>query len=326
MLLLVTGGAGYVGSHVVQHLLARGDVVVVADRRPGPSAIDAATLVAGDLGERSFVERLFDGHRFDAVLHFAASKSVSEAVDHPGRYFANNVGATALLLEAMERGGIDRFVFSSSCAVYGIPTSLPVTEDAPLRPTTPYGASKRMVEEMLEWSARGTGLRSVSLRYFNAAGAALDASNGESWDAAANLLPIIMRALLGSGPPLQLHGTDYDTPDGTAIRDYVHVDDLARAHLDALDALDVRPPGALVLNLGRGVGTSVREVIDAVERITGRSVPVDEVARRPGDAPAVYADPSRARAELGWHAEHDLDVIVDSAWRWYSRAVMPEPA
>jgi UDP-glucose 4-epimerase len=317
MKLLVTGGAGYVGSHVVQSLVTRGDEVVVLDRAPMPEALTGVPSVIGDLADRQLLRDVFGRDRFDGVLHFAADKSVAEAVRRPGRYFANNVGATALLLEAMEAAGAGMLVFSSSCAVYGNPDRLPVTEDTPLRPATPYGASKAMAEEILRWSEAGTGLRSASLRYFNAAGAALDASNGESWDGAGNLIPIAMHAALG-GPPLRIHGTDYDTPDGTAVRDYVHVVDLAEAHIAALDALAGGAHG-LVLNLGRGVGTSVREVVDAIERESGRPLPVEVAERRPGDAPAVFADVTRARETLGWSAAHDLDSIIGSAWRWYAR-------
>jgi UDP-glucose-4-epimerase GalE len=318
MQLLVTGGAGYVGSHVVQALVGRGDDVVILDKAPVPEALADVPSVVGDIADRALVADLFGRQRFDGVLHFAADKSVEEALRRPGRYFANNVGGTAMLLEAMEAAGVGILVFSSSCAVYGTPDRLPVDERAPIQPTTPYGASKAMAEEMLRWAEAGTGLRSASLRYFNAAGAAFDASIGETWDRAANLIPVAMRAAFGAGPPLRIHGTDYDTPDGTAVRDYVHVVDLADAHLAALDALASGSRG-LVLNLGRGVGTSVRDVVEAIERLSGRPLPTVIADRRPGDAAAVYADPSRAREQLGWVASHDLDAIVGSAMRWYER-------
>ena len=319
MAVLVTGGAGYVGSHTVRKLHQRGDRVVVLDdlSHGVAAAVADVPLVAGDVGDEALLKDLLGREDIDAVVHLAGSKSVDESLRDPGAYFRNNVTGSLTLLRACVEAGVDRFVFSSTCAVYGNPAELPVTEETPARPETPYGESKLMVERILHWFESAHGLRSVSLRYFNAAGAAEEGDLGENWDHAVNLVPVVMKATLGVGPPVRIFGTDYGTPDGTAIRDYVHVLDLADAHVQALDRLAHGGPSA-VLNLGTGTGASVREVIAAVESASGMRVPAIEAPRRPGDPEAVWADASRAADVLGWAARRSLDDIVRSAWRWHS--------
>jgi UDP-glucose-4-epimerase GalE len=263
------------------------------------------------------VARTLAEHDVDSVIHFAAYKAAGESMEQPGRYFANNVAATNVLLDTLQREGVRRFVFSSTCAVYGTPTALPVDETHPLSPESPYGESKRMVEQMLAWYDACHGLRSVSLRYFNAAGASADAQIGEDWTVTLNLVPLVMKAALGRAPHVSVFGTDYPTPDGTAIRDYVHVDDLADAHVRALDHLESGGP-TTAINLGTGKGSSVREVIDAARRASGIDIPVVDADRRAGDPVAIYGDNRRAAEVLEWRPERDLDDIVSSAWRWHS--------
>jgi len=316
---LVTGGAGYIGSHTVALLRARGDDVVVLDtlEHGHPAAIPGAELVVGDAGDRGLVADLLRARRIEAVIHFAARKSVVESIDDPGGYFEANVSGSLALMRAMGDAGVQRLVLSSTCAVYGTPDALPVDEASALRPENPYGESKLLVERMAPWFAGPSGLRTVALRYFNAAGAALDGSNGEDWDRAENLVPVVLQVAAGRRGEVDVYGTDYPTPDGTAIRDYVHVSDLADAHLVAVEALADGQNGA-TLNLGTGVGSSVRAVVDAVERAAERAVPTIEAPRRAGDPAAIWADASRAEAVLGWRASHGLEEIVETAWRWHS--------
>ncbi len=320
MTVLVTGGAGYIGSQTVRALLDRGGRVVVVDREAAPSGapIGDASFIQGDIADQDLVHEVLREHGVEGVIHFAALKSVAESMHDPLLYFGNNVAGSIALLGAMERAGVKRIVFSSSCAVYGNPDALPITEAAPLRPESPYGWSKVAVEEMLDWLARIHGLRSVSLRYFNAAGASPDGTMGEDWDRSTMLIPAMMRALCSVGGPLTVFGTDYPTRDGTAIRDYVHVVDLADAHILALDYLD-RKPGAHALNLGTGRGHTVREVLEMARRVTGREVPFVPAPRRAGDPVAIWADSGRARDELGWTPRYGLEEIVETAWRWHRR-------
>jgi UDP-glucose 4-epimerase len=319
MNILVTGGAGYIGSHTVRELVSRGHRVVVIDLEPidpdGPLA--GADGIVGDIADTDGLARVLRDHRVDGVIHFAGRKFVAESMRDPGRYFRVNAAGSLSVLEAMVAAGTSLIVFSSSCTVYGTPDHNPATEDMPLRPENPYGTSKMMVEQMLAWFGRIHGVRSISLRYFNAAGASLDAALGEHWDKTMMLIPMLMKAALGLREPVDIYGTDYPTPDGTAIRDYIHVVDLAEAHIRALEWA-AEAEGARVLNLGTGVGSSVREVISLVERVSGRPVPVLWAARRPGDAVAVWADPSTARDALGWQARHDLESMVRTAWAWHS--------
>ncbi|HET9078560.1 MAG TPA: UDP-glucose 4-epimerase GalE [Acidimicrobiales bacterium] len=326
MSVLVTGGAGYIGSHTVRQLRLRGEQVVVLDSMEfgHRDAIGDTPLVIGDIADAELVTETVSQHRVDAIVHFAAYKAAGESFEDPGRYFQNNVGGTARLLEAAHRAGVARVVFSSSCAVYGTPEQAPVGEDAPIRPESPYGESKALVERMLHWYGVCHGMTSVSLRYFNAAGAAMDGSIGEDWTYSLNLVPVAMKALLGEAPALKVFGTDYPTPDGTAIRDYIHVDDLADAHLRALDYLAAGGATAAI-NLGTGTGSSVREVLAAAERAAGRPVPAEDAPRRPGDPVALWADNRRASQLLGWNARYSLDDIVASAWKWHSGPGMRPP-
>lgn len=316
---LVTGGAGYIGAHTVRQLRRRGDDVVVLDNleQGTRAAIADTTLVIGDVGDGAVLEKLFKDHSIDAVIHLAARKSVDESLRHPAAYFRTNVGGSLGLIEACLQAGVQRMVFSSTCAVYGTPIELPVTETSAVHPETPYGESKLMVEQMLRWFDELLSMRSVSLRYFNAAGAAEEGDLGEDWDHAVNLVPVVMKALLGRGDPVRIFGTDYLTHDGTAIRDYVHVLDIADAHLRALDYL-AAGGASQILNLGTGKGASVREVIAHAEQAAGIPVPVIEAPRREGDPPAIWAGGSRAHEQLGWHPHRGLDEIIASAWRWHS--------
>lgn len=318
MNVLITGGSGYIGSHTVRALLEHGNSVVVIDRhRPArPEATKGASFVIGDLRDGSLLDRVFAAHPVDTVIHIAADKSVEESVRDPEQYFRNNVGGTLELLSAMVRAGVRQMVFSSSCAVYGTPDSSPITESTPTRPENPYGESKLMCERMLPWFEAAHGMRYLALRYFNAAGAALDAVLGEEWTASVNLIPVAIKAAMGLGPPIQVFGTDFPTPDGTGIRDYIHVLDLADGHVSGINYLAAGGSSA-TLNLGTGVGTSVRQVLDMIEEVSGRQVPHRLSGRRAGDPSAVWADSSLARMMLGWDPRFGLREIIETAWRWH---------
>ena len=317
---LVTGGAGYIGSHVARHLATIGHEVTVLDNLEHGSraAIPGCRLVRADVRDERHLARLLGEQPVDGIVHLAARKSVEESIVDPAAYFDTNVVGTLVLARTAAAKGVPWIVFSSTAAVYGQPGSLPVTEDAPLRPENPYGESKLMAERVLDWLGRSHPIRTISLRYFNAAGASDDGAFGEDPMDARNLLPLVVRAALGQSGPVQVFGTDYATPDGTAIRDYIHIGDLADAHIRAIDHLE-RGGASATLNVGTGRGVSVREVLDAVAAIAGHPVPADFVGRRPGDPAAVWADASRAREVLGWTARRDLDSIVTSAWRWHER-------
>jgi UDP-glucose-4-epimerase GalE len=319
MAVLVTGGAGYIGSHTVRLLAERGRQVVAFDSLEfgHAAAVGEVPLVVGDVGDEQAVRSAVKTYGIDAVVHFAAYKSPAESMSKPQLYFGNNVAKSAILLETLEAAGVTRVVFSSTCAVYGTPDDVPVGESAPIRPESPYGESKAITERVLSWYGRCTDLQSVSLRYFNAAGAWPDGSIGEDWTMTINLIPLLMKAVLGRRGPLEVYGTDYPTPDGTAIRDYVHVVDLADAHVKALEYLE-GGGASTVVNLGTGVGSSVLEVLTAAESVTGQTVPHELVGRRPGDPVALYADNRHAEEVLGWSAEAGLTEILASAWAWHS--------
>lgn len=319
MQVLVTGGAGYIGSHTVRLLRARGFGVTVLDSMEfGHSqAIGDTPLVVGDIGDGDLLDRLFAGTKIDAVIHFAAYKAPGESMEQPERYFKNNVCSTLSLLSAMRRAGVGYFVFSSSCSVYGTPSALPVTEQNALHPESPYGQSKLMVEEMLQWMGVCYGLHWTSLRYFNAAGASQDAQIGEDPSRTLNLIPLVMKAAIGDSPGVKVFGTDYPTPDGTAIRDYIHVMDLADAHIKALEYMRAGG-GSEVYNLGTGRGSSVQQIINLAQRVADKPIPVEYTARRPGDPAAIWADSSKAQSLLGWQPCYGLEEIVASAWRWHS--------
>lgn len=316
--ILVTGGAGYIGSVVVDQLLERGfKVVVLDDLSTGHRAAVArgAAFVQGGVGNRELVETLLERERVEAIIHLAAFALVAESVAQPGKYVTNNVTAARVLLEAATRAKVQRFVFSSSCAVYGHPATVPITEDTARKPVNPYGETKRDFEQLLEALGPTSGMTIVSLRYFNASGAT-DA-RGEDHDPETHLIPNVLAAALGKRDAVEVYGTDYPTPDGTAVRDYVHVSDIADAHLRALT---MKPNGGqpVAVNLGTGTGRSVREVVAAARRVTGRPVPTLERPRRPGDPPELVAAVGRAATVLGWHASHSsLDEILGSAWRWH---------
>ena len=319
MTVLVTGGAGYIGSHTVRALRGEGSDVVVLDSLEygHREAVLDAPVEVGDIADADLVRRVVEQYQVDQVVHFAGYKAAGESMRMPERYFDNNVARTARLLDALNQAGVKRFVFSSSAAVYGTPQNLPVDEDHATGPESPYGESKLMVEQMLRWFGNCHGLHSVALRYFNAAGASNDAVLGEDSHTPLNLVPVAMTAALGQIPALPIYGTDYDTPDGSCIRDYVHVEDLADGHVRALRYLE-DGGDTTIINLGTGVGSSVLEVVAATKRASGIDFPTRIDPRRPGDPTAVYADNRRARALLGWEAKFGLDEIVNSAWAWHS--------
>lgn len=316
---LVCGGAGYIGSHMARWLAAHDIGVTVLDNLSTGhrEAVQWGELVEADLLDPASLERAFAGRSFDAVMHFCARSLVGESMTRPYDYYANNVTGTLNLLEAMRRHDIGRLVFSSTAAVFGNPVSETIDEDHPKAPINPYGASKLMVERVLSDAAAAYGLRSVALRYFNAAGASGAAGIGESHEPETHLVPNVLRAALGTGPGLKVFGDDYPTPDGTCVRDYVHVDDLAQAHHLALGYMDARE-GAQVFNLGNGNGFSVRQVIEAARDVTGRDIPFEVAPRRAGDPAVLVASSEKARRELGWEPVHtSLGPILDSAWRWH---------
>lgn len=315
---LVCGGAGYIGSVTARLLAERGDAVVVLDslERGHREAVGELPLVVADTADAGAVLEAVHRYSVDAVVHFAAYKSVPESMEHPGRYFSNNVTGSSTLVDALADAGVERVVFSSSAAVYGTPARVPVAEDAPVAPESVYGETKAMVERILAWYDRCRGVRSVSLRYFNAAGAWPDGSLGEDWSVTTNLVPVAMKALLG-GPEASVFGTDYPTRDGTAVRDYIHVVDLAAAHAAALTYLE-GGGATTAINLGTGQGSTVLEVLAAAERAAGRPVPHRLADRRPGDPVAVTADNRRASELLGWQPTRDLYETVASSWAWHS--------
>jgi UDP-glucose-4-epimerase GalE len=318
MRILVTGGAGYIGSHTVRQLIAGGHEVTVFDSLEygHREAVPAASLVVGDLRDAAHVDRLLAGRRVEAVVHFAAYAYVGESVTDPAKYYANNLLNSLQLLELCRRNGVRKFVFSSTCATYGVPRAVPITEAEPQEPVNPYGNTKLAFERALFDYAAAYPFGCCALRYFNAAGAAEDGSIGEDHEPETHLIPLVFRAATGAIPHVTVFGTDYPTPDGTCVRDYVHVDDLAAAHVLALGAIG--PGSRLAYNVGIGRGYSVREVIREAEEVSGLTVPVKEGPRRAGDPPALVADATKIRAELGWSPKYDnLRAILETAWRWH---------
>ncbi|MDI1318801.1 MAG: UDP-glucose 4-epimerase GalE [bacterium] len=322
MKILVCGGAGYIGSHCVRQLIAAGHEPVILDNLAyGHRASLPAGVRFHDVGlaDAAALDRLFATERVDLVMHFAAFCYVGESVQSPLKYYLNNVSATYTLLDSMMRHGVKKFVFSSTCATFGIPATLPLVEGMPQAPINPYGQTKLDVENALKALAHGQGLSCAVFRYFNAAGAAEDGSIGEDHEPETHLIPLAIGAAQGLRPELQVFGTDYPTPDGTCLRDYVHVDDLSRAHIAVFDKL-AQPGAAYFYNLGTGRPTSVLEVIKAVEKITGLKVPVKYSPRREGDPPALYANSAKAQAELGWQPKFmTIEPIVETAWRWHKQ-------
>jgi UDP-glucose 4-epimerase len=320
MRILVTGGAGYIGSHTVKLLLARGHDVRVYDNLAmgHHGAVPADRLVVGDLHETDRLDHALLIHRIEAVIHFAASAYVGESVRDPGKYYRSNVAGALSLLEAMRRQDVKRIVFSSTCATYGVPHQVPITEEEPQRPINPYGRTKLMIEQALADYSAAYGIGYAALRYFNAAGAAADGSIGEDHDPETHLIPLVLQAALGQRPHIEVFGTDYPTADGTCIRDYIHVDDLAEAHILALAKLT--DGAALRYNVGTGRGYSVREVIQTAEAVTRRKVPVKDGPRRAGDPPELVASPAKVMKELGWKPRYiELAPIIETAWNWHRK-------
>jgi UDP-glucose-4-epimerase GalE len=320
--ILVTGGAGYVGSHACKALARAGYLPVTYDNlsRGHQSAVRWGPLIEGDIADGDRLGAAITEHGASAVMHFAAYAYVGESVGDPGLYYRNNLCGTLAMLDVLRDRGVRNLVFSSTCAIYGLPETVPIPETAPQAPVNPYGDTKLAIERALFWYGQAHQLRWVALRYFNASGADRDGEIGEDHEPETHLVPLVLQAALGRSAAVEIYGTDYPTPDGTAIRDYIHVDDLAKAHLRALERL-LAGGEAIALNLGTGRGHSVREVIAAAEAVCGRKIPVRPAPRRAGDPPALVADPSLAAATLGWRAQHSsLDTIVRTALAWHARA------
>jgi UDP-glucose-4-epimerase GalE len=317
MRILVTGGAGYVGSHAIRSLARHGHRVTVYDNLSTGHRflVDGFQLIAADLEDATQLSRALSG--IELVMHFAGSAYVGESVQHPRKYFRNNVQNSLALVNAAIDTGVRDFIFSSSCAVYGVPDKVPITEDTRCQPVNPYGETKLFFERILDAYSRAYDLRAVSLRYFNAAGADESGEIGELHDPETHLIPLALEAAAGLRPHLEVFGNDYPTVDGTCIRDYIHVTDLAEAHATAVEFLQNQSGGAFTaLNLGTGYGRSVQQVVATVEKVTGRSVPLRITTRRPGDPPSLVADPTRAQKVLHWTANRSLEDIVASAWKW----------
>ncbi len=319
MKVLVTGGAGYIGSHTVRELLESGHSAITFDNLSEGhlEAIRGEAFIQGDLTRFGDIRNALLDSGSEAVIHFAASCYVGESVEDPAKYYQNNVVGGLNLLRAMVETGVRFLIFSSSAAVYGIPSQIPISEDHPRIPINPYGRTKKIVEMMMEDFGRAYGFRWVSLRYFNAAGAHPDGSMGESHRPETHLIPLILEAALGRRPGISVYGSDYDTPDGTCIRDYIHIVDLARAHVRALDYLQ-SGEGNEAINLGNGKGFSVREVIQVARSVTGRSIPAVDAPRRPGDPDQLISSSSKSRRLLGWEPAYPgLEQIIHTAWQWH---------
>lgn len=322
MRFLVTGGAGYIGSFMTKRLLDDGHEVLVLDsfERGTRNAIDQrASFIEGNLLDIAFVRSIFASHTFDGVFHFAAYISMKESMERPGAYFSNNILGTVTLLESMVDGGVNKLIFSSTAGVYGNPTVIPIPEDHPKNPENPYGESKLMVERILAWYQKIHHLRYVVLRYFNAAGAALDGSMGEDHHPETHIIPQAIQSLINK-KPFFLYGNDYDTPDGTCIRDYIHVIDLVDAHIRGFEKIS-KDEGGYIYNVGTGRGYSNKEVIEMVEKVASKKLEIHIAQRRPGDADRLVADVSRIKEDLGFVPHYsDLYTIVSSAWKWHNRS------
>ena len=321
MRLLVLGGAGYIGSHTAVELLESGHEVVIVDSLvTGYEAAvpEGASFYQGDIRDYDFLNDLFKKEAIDAVIHFAAFSLVGESVTDPLKYYENNLYGTKVLLKAMIDNGVNKIVFSSTAATYGEPENIPILEDDRTCPTNPYGETKLAMEKMMKWSANAYGLKYVSLRYFNACGAHKSAKIGEAHNPESHLIPLVLQVPNGKRESVSIYGTDYDTPDGTCIRDYIHVTDLAKAHILAVEYL-MKGGESNVFNLGNGVGYSVREVIETARRVTGHPIPAVEIPRRAGDPARLVASGEKAREILGWKPEiTELEDIIRSAWAWHS--------
>lgn len=319
MRILVSGGAGYIGSNMTAMLAAEGFEPVVFDNlsKGHRSATAGAEFVRGDLGDYELTVETLKKYKIEAVMHFAASIDVRESVEAPLMYYRNNVSNTQTLLSAMESSGVERFVFSSTAAVYGVPEKVPITEDSATLPINPYGETKLAVERMCHYHSQAGKLRYVTLRYFNACGVGNNGALGEDHRPENHLIPVTIRAAMGKASEVKIYGTDYPTEDGTCVRDYIHVEDLCRAHLLALKKLEEE--AELVYNLGNGNGHSVRQVIETVKKVSGKDFKVEESERRPGDPPVLTSDATKAINELGWKTEFkDLGKIVETAWKWHN--------
>lgn len=320
MRILVCGGAGYIGSNMAAMLAAEGFEPIVFDNlsRGHKSAVKSIEMVKGNLSDYELLVETCRKYKIEAVMHFAAFIEVGESVEQPLKYFDNNVSGTCILLSAMQTAGVEKFVFSSSAAVYGNPSRIPITEDSPKEPINPYGQTKLEVERICHFQSQATKLRYASLRYFNAAGAGNNCTLGEDHRLESHLIPLVIQAAMGNRGEIKIYGTDYATPDGTCIRDYIHIEDLCRAHLLAMKKLDEKQE--LIYNLGNGKGYSVRQVVETVKEVSGKNFKIAEVERRPGDPPILIADAKRAQNELGWQTKYpQLERIVESAWKWHNK-------
>lgn len=321
MSVLVIGGAGYIGSHAVAALLARGDDVVVLDNlyQGHKAAVLGGKLIVGDIRDSAVLDEVFQNHQIDSVIHFAANSLVGESMTDPGKYYNNNVYGTLCLLEKMKTYNVKRIVFSSTAACYGEPEEIPITETSRTLPTNAYGQTKLAMEQMMKWFDGAYGIKWISLRYFNAAGALADARIGEDHNPESHLIPLILQVALDQRSHISVFGDDYPTADGTCIRDYIHVSDLADAHVLAVDKLR-EGAESNVYNLGNGEGFSVLEVIEQVRAVTGHPIPVKMEGRRAGDPAKLIASSERARTELGWKpSRNNLRIIIEDAWRWHSK-------
>ena len=322
--ILVTGGAGYIGSHAVFALKQAGYDVVVLDNlvyghRDLVEKVLQVELIVGDTGDRTLLDNLFNNHNIEAVMHFSAYAYVGESVTDPAKYYRNNVVGTLTLLEAMLAASVKKFVFSSTCATYGVPQFIPLTEDHPQNPINPYGATKLMVERILSDFSAAYDFKSVCFRYFNAAGADPNGNLGEDHQPESHLIPLVLLAALGKRESISIFGTDYSTPDGTCVRDYIHVSDLADAHILGLEYL-LKGGDSEAFNLGNGNGFSVREVIETASAVTGRDIKIVECDRRPGDPPALIGSSDKARKTLGWEPQYSsLKEIITHAWDWHKK-------